>query len=142
MTDTAPPNPVPEPRVRVIVYDPATGRIDHVNSAVPESLAASQAGPGQAVLVTDDPVIGGAGWWIVEETLVRRPVLSFDRLEIAADGVEVASLDLPGAFVAEVDGVAVAAEDRLEIASDMPGSYRVVIERFPYLSYEAEIVAA
>ena len=61
-----------------------------------------------------------------------------------ADGADRATLLLPGPFVALIDGVAHELEDVLEIASDMPATYRVEVGHFPYGSsrrYVAEIVA-
>jgi hypothetical protein len=60
---------------------------------------------------------------------------------IAADGIDVAVLEIPGPFTATVDGVAHAVTDRLEIASDMPATYRVEVENFPWLPLDVEIVA-
>jgi hypothetical protein len=73
--------------------------------------------------------------------LTPRPVASFDKLTIAADGIDVAVLELPGPFTATVDGVAHAVTDRLEIASDMPATYRVEVDRFPWLPLDVEITA-
>ena len=73
--------------------------------------------------------------------LTPRPVAGFDKTTIAADGVDVAVLEMPGPFTATVDGVAHAVTDRLEIASDMPATYRVEVDHFPYLALDVEIVA-
>jgi hypothetical protein len=61
---------------------------------------------------------------------------------IAADGGDTATLEVGGAFTAIVDGVSYEVEDRLEITSDMPARYRVLVEdRFPFLDLDVEIVA-
>ena len=41
-----------------------------------------------------------------------------------------------------IDGTEYEVEDVLEIASDMPATYRVELDHFPYLPLEVEIVAA
>ena len=63
------------------------------------------------------------------------------RLAIAADGEDTATL-LPRrpASSRMIDGVAYEVEDALEIASDMPATYRVEIDHFPYRAFVAEIV--
>jgi hypothetical protein len=135
-----PDSPAPIPRVRVLVHDLATGEIVQVLTGVPEDMVAAQPGEGQGVLVTDAGD-GGRNWYAPGGVLTPRPVASFDKLTIAADGIDVAVLELPGPFTATVDGVDHAVADRLEIASDMPATYRVEVEHFPWLPLYVEIVA-
>ena len=92
------------------------------------------------MLVTDAGD-GGRSWYAPGGVLTPRPVASFDKLTIAADGIDVAVLELPGPFTATVDGVDHAVSDRLEIASHMPATYRVEVDRFPWLPLDVEIVA-
>jgi hypothetical protein len=135
-----PDSPAPIPRVRVLVHDLATGAILNVLTGVPEDMVAAQAQAGQGVLVTDAGD-GGRSWYAPGGVLTPRPVASFDKLTIAADGIDVAVLELPGPFTATVDGVDHAVADRLEIASDMPATYRVEVDHFPWLPLGVEIVA-
>jgi hypothetical protein len=135
-----PDSPAPIPRVRALVHGLATGEIVQVLTGVPEEMVAAQPGEGQGVLITDAGD-GGRSWYAPGGVLTPRPVASFDKLTIAADGIDVAVLELPGAFTARVDGVAHAVADRLEIASNMPATYRVEVDHFPWLPLDVEIVA-
>ena len=74
--------------------------------------------------------------------LTARPTLAFDKTAIAADGIDVATLAIDGAFTVTIDGTEYEVEDVLEIASDMPATYRVEVDHFPYLPLDVEIVAA
>ncbi len=143
MTDLPDP-PAAVPRVRALVYALGSGCILHEVTNLPLDRVDAQAGPGQGVLVTD-ATPGGDGsdrWYVVGGSLVPRPVLAFDKVMIAADGADTATLDIGGPFTARVDGALVDVEDRLEIASDMPGRYRVQVEEaFPYRDLDVEIVA-
>jgi hypothetical protein len=136
-----PDSPAPIPRVRVLVYDLATGAILSVLTGVPEDMVAVQAQAGQGVLVTDAGD-GGRSWYAPGGVLTPRPAAGFDKLTIAADGIDVAVLEMPGPFTATIDGVAHAVTDLLEIASEMPATYRVEVDHFPWLPLDVEIVAA
>jgi hypothetical protein len=127
-------------RVRALVYDIATGRIDFVVTC-PEEAVEAQARPGQATRISD---LGDGGrlWYCPNGVPTLRPTLGFDKYVIAADGEDAATLEMPGPFTVRIDGVVYAAEDILEITSDMAGRYRVVIEDyFPWLDLDVEIVA-
>ena len=132
--------PDPIPRVRALVYDLATGEIVNVLRNVPEDMVAAQAGDGQGVLQTDGGD-GGRTWYAPEGVLTPRPVGAFSKTTIAADGTDVAVLEIPGSFTVTVDGVGHEVEDTLEIASGMPATYRVEIDQFPYLAVDVEITA-
>ena len=101
--------------------------------------AAGRRRPGRAR--TDDGD-GGELFYCPERRAHRRGRrIAFDKTTIAADGVDVAMLDIPGAFTVTIDGVDHEVEDLLEIASDMPATYRVEVDHFPYLPLDVEIVA-
>jgi hypothetical protein len=144
MTDLPDP-PAAVPRVRALVYARGSGRILHEVTNLPLDMVAAQPGPGQGVLVTDVGAGGGDGsdrWYVVGSSLVPRPVLAFDKVVIAADGQDTATLDIGAPFSARIDGALVDVADRLEIVSDMPGRYRVQVEEaFPFRDLDVEIVA-
>ena len=73
--------------------------------------------------------------------VTNRPVAAFNKTTIAASGIDVAVLEIPGAFTVTIDGVAYEVEDSVEIASDMPATYRVEVDHFPYRPIDVEIVA-
>ena len=106
----------------------------------PESMASAQAGPGKAALITDAGD-GGALWYAPGGVLTLRPSLAFDQYVIAADGEDAARLELPGPFTVRIDGTDYEVEDTVEITSDMPATYRVEIDHFPYLPLDVEILA-
>lgn len=125
---------------RVLVYTVATGRIEHIVTC-PADMVDAQAGHGQAAVETLSGD-GGTLWYFVDGALTLRPALAFDRYVIAADDTDTATLELPGSFTALIDGAPFELEDVLEITSDMPARYRVVIDdNFPYLDLDVEIVA-
>ena len=107
----------------------------------PEEMVAAQAGNGQGVIVSDKGD-GGAKWYAPDGVLTRRPKLAFSKWVIAADGIDVARLELGEPFEITIDGARFMAEEgSIEISSDMPGRYRVEVEHFPWLPLKAEIVA-
>ncbi|MFO1141185.1 MAG: hypothetical protein U1E59_02150 [Amaricoccus sp.] len=138
MIDIEPDPPRVSPMVDWTVYDLATGAVRRSGAASPED-AALQAGDGEAVILE---AVDAGTHYLVSGTPTPRPVLAFDTLAVAADGVDSATLLLPGPFVAVIDGVAYELTDLLEIASDMPATYRVVIRHFPWRDFRAEIVAS
>ncbi|MER2508605.1 hypothetical protein [Amaricoccus sp.] len=132
-------------RHRVVVYDTASGRIDHVATNVPEELVGAQALTGQSAMITTLDRVSGADWYVAGGVLAPRPSLTFDRLEITADGEDTARLERPGVWTAHIDGAAYDITGPLEFAADMPGVYVVVVEdedAFPWLAYRAEVVAS
>ena len=131
----------PVPRVRALVYDLDTGEIVNVLTRIPEDMLAAQAGAGQGVLATDEGD-GGQTWYAPGGVLTLRPVAAFNKQTIAANGTDVAVLEIPGVFNVTIDGVDYEVEDSVEIASDMPATYAVQIDHFPYLAVDVEIVAS
>ncbi len=133
--DDAPPV---SPNLDWTVYDAATGAVLRTGNAAPDDAALQASGDGEAVYLAR---LDARTEYLPDGVATARPTLSFDTLTIAADDTETATLELPGAFTALIDGVAYELEDTLEIASDMPATYSVVIRHFPYQDFAAEIVA-
>lgn len=106
--------------------------------------------PGESLLVVqaDGMTLGNlvtAPLMVSGGTLVPRPQLAgFDRLAIAADGMDAATLaGLPEGAQAWVDDVpcAIPPDGTLRIAATMPATYSVRVIAWPYQDYHAEIVA-
>ena len=136
--DWLPDPPRVSPMVDWTVYDSATGRVMRYGHAAPEDSALQASGEGEAVILAQ---VEAQTDYLPDGVATPRPTLGFDRLAIAADGEDTATLLLPGPFVAKIDGVAYDCEDALELASDMPARYRVEVRHFPYRDLVAEIVA-
>lgn len=80
--------------------------------------------------------------YVQDGEIVDRPALpAFDTLEILADGEDTATLSLPELMIVKIDGVEHGPTDLIEIVSDMPATYAVLVEHFPYLPLNAEISA-
>lgn len=131
-------------------YDPETGRIhSKTNCHVSDYLANVALYPDLAV-VDQDCELGLDYVDLTAEPIVRRRPINpgFGKTRITADGVDSAKLSLPSPFVITVDGVshAVSTPDdaghyTVTIDSDMPASYAVAVEAWPFQPYTAEIVA-
>lgn len=83
--------------------------------------------------------------WFDGAQFVPRPTLAFDKLAIAADGVEIATLTgLPDPCTVLVDGVPQEVTGGvLEFSAATPGTYKVEApDPFPAQAYAADIVAA
>lgn len=130
--------PSVSPTVDWTVFDTATGAVLRTGNAAPEDAALQASGAGEAAILVR---VDGRTAYLPGGVVTLRPTLAFDKLTIAADGEDSATLLLDGVFVALIDGVPHAIEDALEIASDMPASYRVEITHFPYRDFVAEITA-
>ena len=136
--DGLPDPPRVSPMVDWTVYDSATGAVLRYGHAAPDDAALQASGEGEAVILAR---IDAATDYLPGGVATPRPTLGFDRLAIAADGADIASLLLPGPFITKIDGVTYELEDLLELASDMPARYRVEVRHFPYRDLVAEIVA-
>ena len=105
----------------------------------PEDAALQASGEGEAVILAR---IDAATDYLPGGVVTPRPTLGFDRLAIAADGEDTATLLLPGPFVAKIDGVAYElrrrARDRQRHAGHATASRST---HFPYRDFVAEIVA-
>ena len=104
---------------------------------------------GLNALVVDESADASISW-ISEGEVAARPILpGFDKLAIAADDLDQATLALDVPFAARIDGQAfeVAEPDGegnyvLALTSPMPAVYRVRVSLWPYRDYVAEVTAA
>jgi hypothetical protein len=138
--------------IEFVRYDPATGRVrgvgncDHTDYALNRALY-----PGDAFLVghadlDTDYVNVSAD----PHVIAPRPALGgFGRLEIAADDADTARLAHDGPFTVTIDGAphTIDTPDEtgayvLEITAAIPAEYRVAVEAWPALPYEATITAS
>lgn len=125
------------------VFDIASGRIESVGGASSLEGARLQGRrAGQDVVLVAGPVTSQTHY-VVNDALAPRPLCPvFDRVQIRADGIEAARLDLGQPFSALVDSVPYEVADGvLEIATAMPATYKVRVCAWPYQDYEVEIVA-
>ncbi len=141
LTAMAPPPPPPPAAIRWIECEPATGRI-LVSREMPRDEFSEDLIPdGVQAIETDlhvDPTLA----YVVEGAVVAWPSLpAFDRIEIRADGEDVATLFLPEPMIVAIDGVPHGPADRIEIASPMPATYRVTIQHFPFRDFAVDLVA-
>ena len=131
--------PEAPPRVRALVYDAASGRIEVIVTcatlATAELQATTAAHPRhrrrrrrRALLLP------GRG-------ADRAAELAFDKTRSTPTASTWRRLPSPGRFSVTIDGTDYEVEDVLEIASDMPATYRVELDHFPYLPLDVEIVA-
>lgn len=134
-----------------IVYEIATGRIVRSGSADEGDVPLQTGGdPALVVEVTDfDGQIDDRAKMmdisVAPVVMIDRPVLAFDKLSIAADGVDQAVLpNLPNPTTVKIDGAShIVTDGTLEISSNMPATYLVEIrDPFPYQRFSAEIVAS
>lgn len=132
-------------------YDPATGKIhSKVNCHHSDYLANVELYPDFAVVDQDCDLDLDYVDLTGEPYVRRRPVLAgFSKLAIAADDTDETVLVLPEPFTAEIDSKSYLIDDpnvagvyALALTSPMPATYKVSVKHFPYLDYEAEIVAS
>ena len=129
-----------EPDLSTVFYvdhDPDTGRI--IGQGMTQRVAWDYHR-------TTIPSVEGTGapdtHYVLDGVITARPVLAgFDKTTIVADGEDEASITLPEPMNVEIDEVTHEVTDTLAISSDMPATYRVRIEHFPWQTYETEIVA-
>jgi hypothetical protein len=121
----------------------ADGRIVRTGMVSRPEWALEQAVPGSgeiALTIEADPETQ----FFSDSQLTPRPVLAgLDRLTIAADGVEVATLaGLPDPCPVTVNGQAHSVTGGvLELTADYPGDYRVEVRHFPWRDFTATITA-
>ena len=125
-------------RTTVLIVSTATGEIVSRMTHVDPHAVTVEAG--------FDSYVGdatAAGHYLRDGEIVPRPTLGFDKTSIAADGEDLATLaaPLPPGAIVEIDGARVEVDGALQIASDMPATYRVEIDAFPYRFFTAEITA-
>lgn len=125
------------------VYEVASGRIVSVGAASDLAGARLQGHrSGEDVILLAEG-IESSTHYVVDEAIALRPVCpSFDRLAIAADGLDTARLDVGRACICLIDGVShEVADGVIEITSTVPAIYRVGVRAHPYRDYDVEITA-
>jgi hypothetical protein len=128
------------------LYDPGSGRIRTVYTGREEEVGLQL--KANEVWVACERTVRTDMHWVVGGQAVPRPVLTIDRTEIAANGSDRAIVAMREAFTATVEGTEFRVDDpdgdglfMLAITSDMPASYTVGIDHWPYLPFQAEITA-
>lgn len=120
------------------IYDTASGKIAWIGEASPD-FGEADVPAGHAVLLGS--ALDETLFYVPGGEATPRPILSFDKTTIVADGVDAATLELPGTFTAEIDGSeVVTCEDELKFVSDMTGTYEIVVNHFPYQRLRARIM--
>lgn len=126
-----------------VVYETATGRIVKYGVCAAADIEL-QAGPGEAVLAVAAGVRDSTHYVAAGE-IAARPAIAFDKMVIAADGIDTATLaGLPDPCTVVIDGdEQVVTGGTLEFSAAAPGAYRIqVLDPFPAREVDAEIVAA
>lgn len=124
------------------VYDTRNGRILRSGSASDlQTVYAQVREPFEDIMLFENWSFGTH--YIVGGVAIARPTNpGFNKTEITADGSDAAILSLGTPFAAVIDGAPHSIADGvLEITSELPATYRVRVEAFPFLDYVAEIVA-
>lgn len=136
-----------------IVYENATGRIVRTGSASEIDLPLQNAGdPSLTSIETsfDGHIDDRAKMMDISVTppvMIDRPVLTFNKLNIIADGIDEAVLSgLTNPTKVWVDGVPYMVTDgTFEFSTNMPATYTVRIfdeHAFPYQNFRAEVIAS
>lgn len=129
----------------IIVFDTVSGIINRMVSC-PNSMVDSQAQEGEAWISGEaDPRTQYVN--VSTRVVENRPTMdiSLSKTEISADGVDAAILNGPSGALLMINGP-IAVEFTLDgtptdITTDIPGTYDLTISLFPYLEWEAQIVA-
>lgn len=122
--------------MKVAIFDVSTGRICRIFEG-PESMVAMQAQAGEEWIACAEDTID-LSHWIDPTTLLRKDRLpmpgTLDKTQILADGTDLATIhNLPGCTVT-FKGQQYPVEDgSFEFTADIPGTFIVAIEAFPYL---------
>jgi hypothetical protein len=120
-------------------YDPDTGRILAVGWTATSVFEEMQLQPGTHYLAAESRL---AVDYVLDGQIVERPVLAgFDKTSIAADGIDEAIMVLPEPMTVIIDGVGHALSGSVELSADMPATYVIEIDHFPYLPFRTEIAA-
>lgn len=122
------------------LYDPSTGEVMQVGAC--ENLEQAQLLASVEGLELYEGYVDANTHYILDEVSTLRPVAAFDKLEIAADGVDTATIEIPAVFTARIDGVKVTTSSELALDAPHPGSFRVQIDHFPYIPVDVRIVAS
>lgn len=128
---------------RFVDYDATTGRIVVARSMPTEHLGLNPVGVGLSRLLTESSVDPNIVYVSGGELTPRPTLAGFDKTEIQANGTDVAKLLLPEPMKFKLDGEEAEFPTAiLELVTDMPASWVIEIDHFPYQKYRAEIVAA
>jgi len=129
-----------------LFYHDAEGRLTGQAACAPtlDELAEFRDRGEMFVVAPDDAAFGQN--YVVDGELVARPVapITINRTEIPADKrSKVKIAGLPDPCTVLIDGEPVTVEGgRLELTADMPATYWVVFDGFPYMPWSAEITAS
>lgn len=83
----------------------------------------------------------GEQYMIVNDEHVLRPVFeSFDKTTINADGVDVATMNVPIGCEISINGISHTNDDgTLELVAKYPGEYTIEINHWPYMPFKQVI---
>lgn len=133
--------------IKFAVFNSATGQIDRVGSC-PSSML-----HGQAFEPTNDVIqipndIDIEAHYIADSIVVLRPLssVSIDKTTVSADGVDKVLLsnipvDSVVTLAGDISNSIVATLSSLDLVFDVSGEYKLTVELFPYLHFEAVINA-
>lgn len=124
------------------IYKTATGRIDRVFLG-DEITAAWNVHEGESLIEGRvDPKIT-LTHYVVDGAIVARPALpAWNKTSITADGVDTATMNVGVPAKVSVNGVDYDVPGGvIEIISNVPATYQVVVEAFPFISATFEIEA-
>lgn len=122
-----------------LVFDPNSGRITQYGNT---DEAAAQYMKSQNPNMIIGYIADMETDYVFNGSVRPRPsLLGFEKTEIVANGQDAAIMTLPEPMEVVIDENVYQIENVLEIVSDMPATYKVEIKHFPYLDFEAEIVA-
>ncbi|MBD9511642.1 hypothetical protein IB265_33340 [Ensifer sp. ENS10] len=123
------------------IYDPATGAINRYGYCRRGDLEL-QVRPGEAAIFGETG--NDVTQYVLDGAIVDRPVFTISKTAIAADNVDEAVITgLPDPAWVVIDGHPFeVAGGTLSISSHMPASYSLHIDHWPYMPFDAEVVAS
>ncbi|WP_043062088.1 hypothetical protein [Brucella anthropi] len=129
----------------IIVYQDSQIRWISEHADV-EAYTANLLSQGLRYLVIDTEIDGAdiaASYYIVDGSLSIRPIASISSTEIKADGIDSATITgIPEGAHVRIDGyIYEISGGSLEFTTDHPGTYRISIDTWPLLPFEAEVKA-
>ncbi|OCP21889.1 MULTISPECIES: hypothetical protein [unclassified Ensifer] len=130
----------PQMTVNFTIFDPVTGRIDRTGFCVFADVELQKRQGEGLILGSADDVTQ----YVLDDVITDRPAFSISKTQIAADDVDEAVMHgLPDPVVVKIDDVEhEVAGGSISISSPMPATYRIEIDHWPYLPFNAEIVAS
>lgn len=130
---------------------PETGQLVVISAVPPDIMGPPRPiVPGNHVLLigegVDVPLSAGKFYDFEQEAVVERPSMPIEisKTIIAADAADQAIVSgIPDGASIYLDGEEMSgfASSSLELSSSMPATYRLLVECWPYLPFEAEIAA-